>query len=156
MSFTLSQRSERNLQGVHPDLVRVVRRALQLTAVDFGVVEGVRTAARQAELVKAGASQTMASRHLTGHAVDLMAYIGDRGSWELPLYDDIADAMRAAAKELQVPVRWGGAWSVADIRGWYGTMDSALHTYIDARRKAGERPFIDGPHFELPASQYPA
>lgn len=154
MGFTLSARSERNLVGVHPDLKRVVRRALQLTTVDFGVVEGMRTITRQAELVKSGASQTMASRHLTGHAVDLMAYVGDRASWELPLYDDIADAMRAAAKELQVPVRWGGAWSVADIGKWYGTMDSAMHSYIDSRRKAGERPFIDGPHFELPAAQY--
>jgi peptidoglycan L-alanyl-D-glutamate endopeptidase CwlK len=154
MTFLLSARSERALQGVHPDLVRVVRRAIQLTAVDFGVVEGLRTQARQAELVKSGASQTMASRHLTGHAVDLMAYIGDRASWELPLYDDIADAMRAAAKELQVPVRWGAAWSVNDIRGWYGTMESALHSYVDACRKAGGRPFLDGPHFELPAAQY--
>jgi peptidoglycan L-alanyl-D-glutamate endopeptidase CwlK len=150
VSFTLSQRSLNNLTGVQPALVAVVKRAIQLTKVDFGVIEGVRTAARQAELVAAGASQTMTSKHLTGHAVDLMAYIGDRASWELNLYDDIADAMKAAAIELNTPLRWGGAWSVQDIRRWQGTMQSAMNSYIDERRKAGRRPFIDGPHFELP------
>ena len=150
MTFALSQRSLDNLTGVQPALVAVVKRAIQITKVDFGVVEGVRTASRQAELVASGASQTMNSRHLTGHAVDLMAYIGDRSSWELNLYDDIADAMKQAATELNTPIRWGGAWTVNDIRKWYGTMQSAMNSYIDERRKAGRRPFIDGPHFELP------
>jgi peptidoglycan L-alanyl-D-glutamate endopeptidase CwlK len=148
--FTLSQRSLDNLVGVQPALVAVVKRAIQLTRVDFGVIEGVRTQMRQQELVNSGASQTMNSRHLTGHAVDLMAYIGDRASWELNLYDDIADAMQAAAIELQTPLKWGGAWSVQDIRRWHGTMASAMNSYIDERRKQGRRPFIDGPHFELP------
>lgn len=150
MSFALSSRSLANLEGVQPALVAVVKRAIVLTKVDFAVIEGVRTAARQAELVAAGASQTMNSRHLTGHAVDLMAYIGDRASWELNLYDDIADAMKDAAVDLQVPLRWGGAWSVQDVRKWYGTMASAMNSYIDERRKQGRRPFLDGPHFELP------
>ena len=150
MSFTLSQRSLNNLTGVQPALVAVVKRAIELTKVDFGVIEGVRTATRQAELVASGASQTMNSRHLTGHAVDLMAYIGDRASWELKLYDDIADAMKAAAIELNTPIRWGAAWSVKDIRKWYGTMEGAMNSYIDECRKAGRRPFIDGPHFDLP------
>lgn len=150
MTFVLSQRSLNNLTGVQPALVAVVKRAIELTKVDFGVIEGVRTATRQAELVASGASQTMNSRHLTGHAVDLMAYIGDRASWELKLYDDIADAMKAAAIELNTPIRWGAAWSVKDIRKWYGTMEGAMNSYIDECRKAGRRPFIDGPHFELP------
>jgi peptidoglycan L-alanyl-D-glutamate endopeptidase CwlK len=150
MTFALSQRSLNNLQGVQPPLVAVVQRAIQLTKVDFGVIEGVRTEARQRELVERGASQTMNSRHLTGHAVDLMAYIGDRASWELNLYDDIADAMKAAAIELNTPIKWGGAWTVQDIRRWHGTMQSAMNAYIDERRKQGRRPFIDGPHFELP------
>lgn len=150
MTFALSQRSLNNLIGVQPALVAVVKRAIQLTKVDFGVIEGVRTTARQAELVASGASQTMNSRHLTGHAVDLMAYIGDRASWELNLYDDIADAMKAAAIELDTPIKWGAAWTVKDIRKWYGTMESAMNSYIDERRKQGQRPFIDAPHFELP------
>lgn len=150
MSFTLSQRSLNNLTGVQPALVAVVQRAIQLTKVDFGVIEGVRTVMRQKELFDRGASQTMNSRHLTGHAVDLMAYIGDRASWELNLYDDIADAMKQAAIELNTPIKWGGAWTVNDIRKWYGTMESAMNSYVDERRKQGRRPFIDGPHFELP------
>lgn len=150
MTFKLSQRSLDNLFGVQPALVMVVQRAIQITKVDFGVIEGLRTEARQRELVEKGASQTMNSRHLTGHAVDLMAYIDGRASWELNLYDDIADAMKQAAIEQNVPLRWGGAWSVGDICKWRGTMASAMNSYIDERRKQGRRPFIDGPHFELP------
>ena len=148
--FVLSPRSLDNLMGVQPVLVAVVKRAIQITKVDFGVIEGLRTEARQRELVDKGASQTMNSRHLTGHAVDLMAYINGRASWELNLYDDIADAVKQAAIELGTPVKWGGAWTVQDIRKWHGTMASAMNSYIDERRKAGRRPFIDGPHFELP------
>lgn len=150
MTFALSQRSLANLEGVQPALVAVVKRAIVLTKVDFGVIEGLRTEARQRELVDRGASQTMNSRHLTGHAVDLMAYIDGRASWELNLYDDIADAMKQAAIELDTPIKWGGAWSVQDIRRWHGTMAAAMNSYIDERRKQGRRPFIDGPHFELP------
>ena len=150
MSFTLSQRSLNNLTGVQPALVAVVKRAIQITKVDFGVTEGVRTVMRQKELFDRGATQTMNSRHLTGHAVDLVAYIGDRVSWELNLYDDIADAMKQAAIELDTPIKWGGAWTVNDIRKWYGTMESAMNSYIDERRKQGRRPFLDSPHFELP------
>ena len=148
--FALSPRSLDNLMGVQPVLVAVVKRAIQITTVDFGVIEGLRTEARQRELVDKGASQTMNSRHLTGHAVDLMAYINGRASWELNLYDDIADAVKQAATELGTPVKWGGAWTVQDIRKWHGTMASAMNSYIDERRKAGRRPFIDAPHFELP------
>ena len=147
--FELSARSLRNLEGVNEKLVWVVKYAIQVTRVDFGVIEGLRTKERQWELVKSGASKTMNSKHLTGHAVDLMAYIGSRASWELNLYDDIADAMRLGAIEVGVPVRWGGAWNVSDIREWDGTMQDAMDYYVDERRSQGRRPFIDGPHFEL-------
>lgn len=147
--FKLSQRSLNNLEGVDIRLAAVVKRAIELTDTDFGVIEGLRTPERQRELVQSGASQTMFSKHIEGQAVDLMAYIGSRASWELELYDDIADAMKKAAIELGLPIRWGGAWTVPDIRQWDGTMQSAMDSYIDIRRAQGRRPFIDGPHFEI-------
>ena len=91
----------------------------------------------------------MKSKHLDGLAVDLMAYVGSRGSWELSLYDNIADAMKLAAIEEDVAIRWGAAWQIPDIREWDGTMQDAMDNYIDLRRSQGRRPFIDGPHFEL-------
>lgn len=147
--FRLSKRSQDNLVGVRPELVAVVQRAITLTKVDFAVTEGVRTQMRQRELVVKGASQTMDSKHLTGEAVDLVAFLGSRISWELSLYDEIADAMRAAALSELVGIRWGAAWNISDIRQWTGTMESAVDYYVDARRKVGKRPFIDAPHFEL-------
>ena len=125
--FHLSQRSVDRLMGVHPDLVRVVLRAIQLTGVDFTVLEGVRSPERQQELVLAGASQTMHSRHLTGHAVDLGAYVGGEIRWDWPLYHKLAAAMVGAARELDVPLEWGGDWAK----------------------------FRDGPHFQLPWKEYP-
>lgn len=150
MAFQLSQRSLGKLEGVNPKLVAVVKRAIEITTVDFGVVEGLRTKERQIELFEKGASQIReGGTHVEGRAVDLMAYIDDRGSWELNLYDNIADAMKQAAVEKGVGVRWGAAWNVPDIRAWRGTMEEAMNYYIDTRRKQGQRPFIDGPHFEL-------
>jgi len=128
MKFRFSKRSLDNLKAVHPDLVAVVKRALEITEVDFGVIEGVRTIERQRQLYKAGASKTLNSRHLTGHAVDLAAYIGGRLSWDWPLYYKIAAAMKEAAKELNIPIVWGGDWIT----------------------------FKDGPHFELSRKEYPA
>ena len=107
MSFKLSQRSLDKLEGVHPDMVKCVKSAIEWTKVDFGVICGLRTEAEQRELVDKGASQTMASKHLEGLAVDLMAYVGSRASWELNLYDDIADAMAQATKTHNVPIKWG-------------------------------------------------
>ena len=149
MSFELSQRSLERLEGVEDSLVVVVKRAIQLTKVDFGVSEGLRSVPRQMELVARGASKTMNSKHIDGLAVDLVAYIDGRISWELNLYDNIADAMAAAAKEHGVTIRWGGAWHIDDIGTWQGKMEDAMTTYIDLRRSQGKRPFIDGPHFEL-------
>jgi len=150
MKFKLSKRSLNNLVGVDERLVAVVKRAIEITKVDFAVIEGVRTPQRQRELFEKGASQIRdGGTHVQGRAVDLMAYIGDRGSWELNLYDDIADAMKTAAVWQNVPLRWGGAWTVLDIRKWPETMESAMISYIDERRREGRRPFIDGPHFEI-------
>lgn len=126
-SFKLSRRSLARLEGVHPDLVRVVNLAIELTEVDFGVTEGMRTIEKQREYVARGASKTMNSRHLTGHAVDLVAYIGAEVRWDWPLYHKIADAMKRAANSLGVPIVWGGDW----------------------------RSFKDGPHFELDRKSYP-
>lgn len=125
--FRLSDRSRGRLRGVHPDLVRVVERAIQITEVDFTVTEGLRNEKRQRELVAAGASKTMRSRHLTGHAVDLAAMVGGSVRWDWPLYHKLAAAMKTAAAELGVPLEWGGDW----------------------------RTFKDGPHFQLPWKEYP-
>ena len=149
MGFTLSQRSLDRLEGVHDDMVRVVKKAIDLTKVDFGVICGLRTIEEQKALVDKGASQTMKSKHIDGLAVDLMAYVGGRASWELNLYDDIADAMKEAAKLEDVPIRWGAAWHINDIAACNMTMEAAMNDYIARRRAEGRRPFIDGPHFEL-------
>ena len=149
MAYKLSNNSLSKLEGVKPQLVDVVKRAIEITEVDFGVIQGLRTLEEQKELVAKGASQTMKSKHLDGDAVDLMAYIGGRGSWELNVYDNIADAMKQAAKELGVGIRWGAAWHIDDIRNWDGTMEDAMNSYVDLRRSQGKRPFIDAPHFEL-------
>lgn len=154
MAFKLSSRSLGKLEGVHPDMVNTVKRAIELTKVDFGVTYGVRTLEEQEKLYKAGRSQTMKSRHLIqdsgySHAVDLVAYDGPNVVWELNVYDDICDAMAEAAKEVGAAIKWGAAWSEGDIRSYEGTAEEAMNAYIDLRRSQGRRPFIDGPHFEL-------
>lgn len=149
MGFKLSGRSLERLIGVDKQLVDVVKLAITLTDVDFGVSEGLRTIERQRELVARGASQTMKSKHLEGKAVDLAAYIGSRLSWEITLYDNIADAMRAAAEELGVKLRWGAAWHIDNIVEFDGSMQDATDEYVKLRRSQGRRPFIDAPHFEL-------
>lgn len=125
--FYLSQRSKNNLVGVHPDLVAVVKLAIKRTPVDFVVTQGVRTMAEQRRLKAIGASRTLRSRHLTGHAVDVAALDGKEIRWDWPLYARIAQAFKAAADELDVPIVWGGDW----------------------------RSFKDGPHFELSREVYP-
>lgn len=164
MTFALGSKSRTNLQGVHPDLVRVVERAIELTGVDFQVFEGLRTRARQAKLVASGASQTMDSRHLPGrdglgHAVDLVPLIDfDKDGraelrWDWSLCYRVALAMRAASIELQVPIRWGGVWdrALADL----ADPEDEVAEYVARRKAQGKKAFLDGPHFELPASIYP-
>mgnify|MGYP003137513105 CR=1 FL=1 len=149
MSYKLSERSIAKLEGVDSRMQDVVMEAITLTKVDFGVICGMRTEDEQRELVAKGASKTMKSKHLDGLAVDLMAYIGSRASWELNLYDDIADAMAESARNNNVKIRWGAAWHVDSIADWDFTMQDAMNSYVDLRRAQGRRPFIDGPHFEL-------
>ncbi len=149
MAYTLSSRSLAKLEGVNDSLVKVVKKAIELTKIDFGVIYGMRTQEEQQKLFDAGKSQTMKSKHLTGDAVDLMAYVDGKASWELNLYDDLADAMKWAATESGTKIRWGAAWHIDDISTWDGTMEDAMMAYIDLRRSQGRRPFIDGPHFEL-------
>jgi peptidoglycan L-alanyl-D-glutamate endopeptidase CwlK len=125
--FKLSKRSLDRMVGIHPDLVRVVKRAIEITDVDFVVLEGLRTKERQIELVSKGASMTMNSRHLNGCAVDLGAWVAGTVRWDWPLYYKIAFAMKEAAKELNVDMEWGGDW----------------------------RTFKDGPHYQLSRKAYP-
>jgi peptidoglycan L-alanyl-D-glutamate endopeptidase CwlK len=127
MAIVLGARSLSRLQGVHPDLVRVIKRAAVISDMDFTVLEGLRTPERQQELMKKGATKTLNSRHLTGHAVDIAPMIGGTVRWDWPLYYKLAEIVKVAAEEEKVPVTWGGDW----------------------------RTFKDGPHWELPWKQYP-
>ena len=150
MAFTLSQRSLGRLDGVNNKLHSVVTTAIGLTNVDFGVTCGLRDLKTQGDLVARGASQSLKSKHLTGDAVDVVAYIGgSRISWELNLYDDIADAFKEASVREGVGIKWGASWHIPDLRDWEGTAEEAMMAYIDLRRSQGRRPFIDAPHFEL-------
>ena len=127
MTIILGQRSLSRLEGVHPDLVRVVKKAALLSDLDFTVLGGLRTVERQKQLVAQGASRTMNSRHITGHAVDLAPMIGGAVSWDWPLYHRLAKIVKSAAADEKVPLQWGGDW----------------------------RAFKDGPHWELPWKFYP-
>jgi hypothetical protein len=149
MTFKLSQRSLDKMEGVDSTLVEVVKEAIGLTKVDFGVTFGLRTLEQQKELYDSGRSQTMKSKHLDGRAVDLVAYFGSDVSWELNVYDDICDAMAEAARRNTLAIKWGAAWSEGDIRMYGGTAEDAMNAYIDLRRSEGRRPFIDAPHFEM-------
>ena len=122
MTFKLSDKSLRRLDGVKPELVNVVKRAIEITPVDFLVVEGLRTKERQAYLLDAGKSRTMNSYHLTGHAVDIAPIIDGKVSWEWKYFHILNEAMQQAAKENNVSLTWGGSWKT----------------------------FPDGPHFQIP------
>lgn len=127
MTYALGAASLAKLQGVHPDLVKVVKRAIQLTAQDFTVTEGLRTKARQVYLVQTGKSKTMNSRHITGHAVDLAPVVNGTISWDWDHFWPIVTAMEAAAKELGIPIESGARW----------------------------KSFPDAPHHQLPWASYP-
>ena len=117
--FNFSKRSNASLVGVHPDLDAVTRRALQLTTTDFVVTEGLRSLDRQKELLAAGKSKTIKSRHLTGHAVDLCPLVKGKVSWDLRHFQPLAMAMKQAAKELNIPIVWGGDWKrCVDMPHW--------------------------------------
>ena len=125
MSYKLGTRSMQSLSGVHPDLVAVVKLAITITEQDFTVIEGIRNINRQRELFKAGKSTTMNSRHITGHAVDMVPWPVD---WnDLERFEVMSEAMKTAAEELDIPIVWGGDW----------------------------KSFYDAPHFELDRKAYP-
>lgn len=143
MSIVLGARSLARLEGVHPDLVRVVKKAAAMSDLDFTVLEGLRTLDRQKQLMANGATKTMNSRHLTGHAVDLAPMLDGKVSWDWPLYHRLAEIVRAASLETKIPIRWGGTWKLL----------SALTGPITSKNLS--RSFPDGPHFELPRASYP-
>lgn len=132
MAFNLTIRDHQRLSGVHPDLVRVVERAAEMSDIPFTILEGLRSAERQKELKAAGASQTLNSRHIKaangyGHAVDLAPMVGSNLSWDWPLYHRLAPVIKEAAEAEGVPIEWGGDWAS----------------------------FKDGPHWQLPWKDYP-
>lgn len=125
--YQLTERCKKRLKDLHPDLVKVVEAAIRISPIQFQVGEGLRTAARQKELMASGATQTLNSRHLTGHAVDLFAYPEGKLSWDWKYYYQIEEAVKQAAHNLKIPIEWGGDW----------------------------RSFKDGPHWQLPWNKYP-
>ncbi len=123
----LSQTYLIRLKGVHPDLVKVVKRAAEITTMDFIVTEGLRSVEQQKKNVAKGVSTTMNSRHLTGHAVDISPIVNGKLSWDWPLYYKLEKIIKKAAKDVGVTVEWGGDW----------------------------KSFKDGPHWQLPFNKYP-
>ncbi len=154
MTYILGKGSRRELKGVHPKLVKVVRRAIKITEQDFTVVDGLRTFAEQEEYVRTGVSWTLKSMHLPqkdkyGHAVDLVPYINGKVRWELGPCYVIARAVRQAAKDEGVPILWGGCWQRLD--GVSTDPELMVEEYISKRRRQGRRPTVDGPHYQLAA-----
>lgn len=165
MTFVLGNGSLKELVGVHPTLVVVVKQALAISSVDFGVHDGLRTEAEQLKYVRTGVSQTMNSKHRVqpdgfGHAVDLVPYINGKLRWEWePIYK-IAAAMRDALdtvnKQLAkdgkkvFKIRWGGCWKdLSTIDRGPVAMMNAVEQYGKERRALGKSVFTDGPHFEV-------
>lgn len=153
--WKFSQRSLSRLIGVDERLVDVTMLALKYSPIDFGITEGVRSYERQKVLYQNGKSKTMRSRHLTGHAVDIVAY--KNGGYTYDDFNDyvqMAEAFRKAAIELEEEVLWGGAWLKA--LNYYDSAQEALDDYVETRRSQGRNPFLDGPHFQLTWRSYPA
>ncbi len=152
MPFLLDGHSESNLKGVHVDLVRVVRDcAANMTgAMTFGVTEGLRTIAQQKIDISAGKSQTMRSRHLDGHAVDLVTLMSGKVSWAWPGFYALADQVRAAGIRCGIPLIWGCVWD-REMASW---TQPAMLEAADYIKRGGH--FQDGPHVELPWRAYPS
>lgn len=147
MTFKLSQRSLDRMKGVDERLVNVVKRAIEISEVDFMVTEGLRTEARQKQLVAAGASKTMKSKHIIGKAVDLAAVVDGQVRWDFGLYYKIAKAMIRAAKILNVDLTWGAVWdkSVLDL----DNPEKDVLNYSLRRKAQNKSVFLDGPHWEI-------
>ena len=146
--WVFSDRSASNLVGVKGALVNVAIKALGWSDVDFAVTDGVRTIEEQRALVACGASRTMDSKHLTGDAIDLVPFVGDKLRWELPVICTMAAAVRAAAVDLGVKLRWGGAWDL-EFTATIGAPIDVVDGYVKRRQVMKRSVFIDGPHFEL-------
>lgn len=156
MAYSLGGRSLAELEGVHPSLVAVVMRAIEITEQDFSVHDGLRTIAEQREYVRRGVSKTMNSMHMKqpdgyGHAVDLVPYINGQLRWEWKPIFVIAAAVRQASDEQGVSLVWGGVWDrgFADIGATPAEIEKAVNSYVARRRALGKTAFIDGPHFQL-------
>jgi peptidoglycan L-alanyl-D-glutamate endopeptidase CwlK len=152
MSFTFGTRSEAELEGVHPKLISVVRRALEVTQIDFAVIDGLRTVEEQNEYVRTGASKTMNSMHLRqrdgyGHAVDLVPCVFGKPRWEIPLCLQVAAAMKQAAMEQGVAITWGACWD----RKLNDLPPNLARAVEDYKVRHHGTDFIDAPHFQLEA-----
>lgn len=147
MRFTLSQKSIDTLNGVNGKLIAIVHDAIKISTVDFSVGEGLRTLERQSILVKSGKSKTMNSKHITGHAVDLWAFVNGKVSWDLKHYYDIADAMRDSAIKNGVILTWGAVWDkpLNNIKN----TEIEPTRYKERRDLIGKKTFIDAVHFEI-------
>lgn len=152
MAYKLSSRSIERMDGLHPDLVAVIELAIQITPIDFTVLEGLRTKARQKELVASGASKTMNSRHLTGHAIDIAPFVDGKVSWNWSHYYPLAEALKRAAEQIGVNIEWGGDWtSFKDGPHWQ--LSWSVYGKHDMEPKRGlpaDQPVID-PMDKLPA-----
>lgn len=144
--FKFGRRSQNKLDTVIPELQQVATLALKYSDIDFGVVEGIRTLSRQKRLDKAGASKTLRSKHLDGHALDVLAYLGRRSSYNSKLYYKIAEAFQRASVELGIKVRWGGCWQVLST---IGDIELAVKDYVMRKQANGKTPFLDFMHFEI-------
>lgn len=149
----LSTTSKQRLVDLHPHLIKVVNKACEIHNGDFMVVEGRRTLERQKELLKSGASQTLKSRHITGHAIDIAPLIDGKISWDLKNYYPIAKTFWLASQATGVPIRWGGCWQ--ELNGSFTGPEEAVQAYAKLRKSQGRKAFIDAPHFELPERLYP-
>lgn len=158
MTYSLGRRSRQELEGVHPDIVRVVERAIEITEQDFTVFDGIRTAADQRKLYNRRASQrdgyNRKSQHQKqasgfGEAVDLVPWINGKPVWDWDAIYKIAEAVVQAAVELGVPLRWGGCWGDVPVNELSGSPENWVAAYVKRKRSQGKRAFNDGPHWEL-------
>lgn len=125
--YKFGTKSTERLSTVHPDLQKLFKAVISTSPYDFSITEGVRTIERQKELVEAGKSTTMNSRHLKGNAVDIAVFVDGKLTWDFKYYKQVSEHIKATAKLLDIPIIWGGDW----------------------------KSFIDGPHYELDRRYYP-
>lgn len=157
MTFKFSKNSMTRLNLSHngirlnDDLKMICYNALAMSDTDFGISETVRTVKRQEQLVKAGKSKTMKSKHLVGMAVDVVPWSPEIEDYtfEKEYFFSIAEAFRMAAANYDVKLRWGGAWHCYSITEYDKSMESLHEEYIQLRKSEGKKPFVDMPHFEI-------